>query len=236
MADAARLLPAAHRGSDDRDTVRVARLLARTGVLGPGSRSVVWTQACALRCAGCLAPESWNGDHGELWSVERLAEWLLEVDDTDGLTLSGGEPFLQATALCRLVDLLRAHRPGLSVMSYSGYRLEVLRARGTHAQRELLGRLDILVDGPFVAQRRAPLRWRGSANQRIHVLSNRHPGLMDEPDVPAGMQVDFDDQGRLAWTGVPADGSFGAPLDEELRGRGLRVARHIDRDRPMERT
>jgi anaerobic ribonucleoside-triphosphate reductase activating protein len=141
----------------------------------------------------------------------------------DGLTVSGGEPFLQAEALCILLDGLRRHLPGLSTMAYSGYRHEWLRDRGTEDQRELLRRLDILVDGPYVERRHAPLRWRGSTNQRIIWLSDRHRTLREESDTNAGLQVEVLSDGAFRFLGVPPTPGFRAGLVAGLARDGLRV-------------
>jgi anaerobic ribonucleoside-triphosphate reductase activating protein len=85
-----------------------------------------------------------------------------------GVTLSGGEPFLQAQEMAELAA--RVHQQGLSVATYTGYGYEELQelARENEAIARLLEETDILVDGPFVeAQRDIGLRFRGSANQRV---------------------------------------------------------------------
>ena len=99
-------------------------------------------------------------------TVEEVAEQLLGNPLTDGLTLSGGEPFAQPEDCLRLARIAHAH--GLNVWSYSGWTFEYLRDQGTAAQRELLEELDVLVDGPFLLdQRTLALPWRGSRNQRV---------------------------------------------------------------------
>ncbi|MBE2318344.1 radical SAM protein [Solirubrobacter sp. CPCC 204708] len=171
-----------------------------TAVLGPGDRAAVWVQGCELRCHGCLAAET-HPRGGTPYAVEALVDWLVAAGG-DGVTFSGGEPMLQAAALTRVVDLLRTRRPGLSVMVYTGYRLEWLRRSGAPAQRALLERADLLVDGPYVERRHAPLRWRGSRNQRLIDLSGLHAGQLT-PDVSAGLELELDEQLGLLVTGVP---------------------------------
>jgi anaerobic ribonucleoside-triphosphate reductase activating protein len=182
--------------------VRVADVQAASGVLGPGVRAVIWVAGCSLRCSGCIAPGWQRSDAGADVGVDVLAKWAGEVA-VDGLTLSGGEPFLQAAALSRLVRLLRTQRPGLSVMSYSGFRLETLTERGTSEQRALLELLDVLVDGPYVEARHRPLRWRASDNQRIHFLTPRHADCAGELDEPAGLELAPRAEGDLLLVGVP---------------------------------
>ena len=212
-------------------TLRVARVAERCRVLGPGTRSVVWVQGCALRCRECIAPEALPMSGGRELTAKELSARLLGAAQP-GLTLSGGEPFLQAAALVELVDRMRERRPGLSVMSYSGYTLARLRRRGDAAQRALLARLDILVDGPYLPERHAALRWRGSSNQRLHVLSDRHPDLLAELDLPSGIDVEIDPDGRMRWSGVPPIRGFQEQLEGSLIASGLAV--QGDRRSPTE--
>ena len=82
------------------------------------------------------------------------------------LTLSGGEPFLQAAACAELARA--AHGLGLNVWVYSGWTFEQLVARGDPDWDALLRAADVLVDGPFVqAQKSYELHFRGSRNQRL---------------------------------------------------------------------
>jgi anaerobic ribonucleoside-triphosphate reductase activating protein len=195
-----------HSGSAVADRLRLARVIERTEALGPGVRAVVLVQGCHLRCHGCIAAETHSLAGGWETSVSALAGRLRDLP-IDGITCSGGEPFLQAAALARLIDLLRRERPQLSAMSYTGYRIERLRSRGSDAQRALLARLDLLVDGPYVERWHRPLRWRGSTNQRLLALTERHAGAL-EPDVSAGVELSVSPQLELSWVGVPPQPGF----------------------------
>jgi anaerobic ribonucleoside-triphosphate reductase activating protein len=192
--------------------IRLAETHPRCQVLGPGTRFVLWVQGCPLHCAECTSP-TWIPETGGVEvGVDDLAEQIIETA-VDGLTLSGGEPFAQASALADLVARVRAARD-LSVMSYSGYVVEHLRRHGDAAQRRLLESLDILVDGPYLAHRHARLRWRGSANQRLHYLTDRHrpqPG-----DDSAGLQVELGSDGAVRWLGVPAVRQFRVEFERRL--------------------
>ncbi|MER6348628.1 4Fe-4S single cluster domain-containing protein [Streptomyces sp. NPDC001595] len=200
--------------------VSVARRLDRCTVLGPGTRAVVWVQGCPLRCRGCVAAETLPFEGGTTHSVTELADWLCALPGIDGVTLSGGEPFSQAAALAALLDAVRERRPGFSAMAYSGFRYEAL-LRGGPDRRALLRRLDLLVDGPYIAARHGDLRWRGSANQRIVALTDRHPELADQPDTGAGVELSVEGDGSLSWAGVPPTPGFREGLEEQLAARGF---------------
>ncbi|MFB7470730.1 4Fe-4S single cluster domain-containing protein [Kitasatospora sp. NPDC056184] len=205
-------------GTDSR--LSVARTLDRCSVLGPGHRAVLWVQGCPLRCRGCVAAETLPFTDGPGRPVAELVDWLAGLTGIEGVTVSGGEPFAQAGALVALLDGLRRARPELSAMAYSGFRLETLR-RGTPAQRGLLDRLDLLVDGPYVAPLHADLRWRGSSNQRLHWLSRRYADLPAEPDTGAGIEFSVGLDGSLSWAGVPAVPGFREEIERRVEARGF---------------
>ena len=86
----------------------------------------------------------------------------------DGVTFSGGEPFLWGNELYEIGRA--AHDLGMNVMAYSGYTWDVLKemARADDGIRKLLTVTDTLVDGPFILDKRdITLKYRGSSNQRI---------------------------------------------------------------------
>ena len=157
--------------------------------LGPGRRLILWVRGCPLACAGCMTPELWDAAPARSHrAVEDLAAQLAPLlAGLDGLSLSGGEPTLQAAPLTQLVRLLRA-RPELEhleVLSYSGFTLEELSARGADVSA-YLAQLDILIDGRFERSAANDLAWRGSDNQRVHLLSpraqERYGDLIEAPD------------------------------------------------------
>ena len=133
---------------------------------GPGFRYVIFVQGCPHHCRGCHNPESWAFDTGYDISVEEVFDQIRKNRGLKGVTFSGGEPFEQVPALLSLAKLVKG--AGLSLMSYSGYTLDELEARRDAGTDELLGMLDILVDGRFVEEQRdLTLIYRGSDNQRV---------------------------------------------------------------------
>ncbi len=135
---------------------------------GPGFRYVVFVQGCPHHCPGCHNPQSHAFGCGQPRTVDEL---LAEMDENPllaGVTLSGGEPFCQAEALCELAR--RVHERGKTVVAYSGWTVEQLLEKGRTepAVRALLAEVDTLIDGPYVeAQRDLELQFRGSRNQRV---------------------------------------------------------------------
>ena len=184
-------------------TLRIARFTLACSVLGPGLRGVLWTMGCRRHCPGCVSPEMQPFQGGEEVKTEELAEKFLANPDIEGLTFSGGEPMEQAAALNELISILRKKRD-LSFFCFTGFLYEELLEHGTADQKELLNQLDILVDGPFVQEQYANLLWRGSANQRVHFLTDRYSEWKTRLSEPAqGLEFEFDSAGVPQWMGIP---------------------------------
>lgn len=205
---------------EDVEIIRLAHKADRCTVLGPGCRAVLWVQGCPFRCPGCIAPQAQPFCGGQTVSVTEMADHLVALEDIQGLTLSGGEPMCQAPALSHLIDRVRAKRD-MSVLCYTGYEFAWLMSRGTESQRQLLYRLDLLIDGEYIAERHTDLQWRGSDNQRLHVLSPRHADLMAD-GAERGIRVEFSlgADGSIYWMGIPPAG-FSEELSDLLRVRGI---------------
>lgn len=142
---------------------------------GPGVRVSLFVSGCTHHCPGCFQPETWDFSYGQPFTGDTRDEILrlLSPDYIRGLTLLGGEPFEPANrlALLPLVQAVRRQYPQKTIWAFSGYTYEQLQA-GTPPPLEtaqaLLGLLDVLVDGPFVAAKKdLSLRFRGSSNQRL---------------------------------------------------------------------
>ena len=144
--------------------MRIAGLTQDSIVDGPGFRFTVFVQGCAHHCEGCHNPQTHDPAGGKDMTTDEIIREMRSNPLTDGLTLSGGEPFDQSEDCLTLVRAAR--ESGLNVWAYSGYLFEQLLADEKKSQ--LLKELDVLVDGPFVlSQRSLALAWRGSRNQRV---------------------------------------------------------------------
>ena len=152
--------------STDSTEIRISGIARDSIVDGEGIRLTVFTQGCPRRCPGCHNPETQPLVGGRTTTVGAVVAELDENPLLTGLTLSGGEPFLQPGALLPLARA--AHARGLDVWSYTGFTLEELRAQGDADVDALLDELDVLVDGDYREELRdLTLHFRGSRNQRV---------------------------------------------------------------------
>lgn len=143
--------------------LRISGIERESIVDGDGIRYVIFTQGCPHHCPGCHNPQTHSFDAGKLINTdELLADISKRKDYIDGITLSGGEPFCQSDQCSVIAE--QARKMGLTVWCYTGYLFEELYGRNDR----LLNHIDILVDGPFIQQKRSlALQFRGSTNQRL---------------------------------------------------------------------
>ena len=80
---------------------------------GPGIRSVIFMQGCPLRCVCCHNPDTWDFDGGNEQSVDYLVDRVLRYKSyygsDGGVTVSGGEPLMQAEFLTELFKKLKTY-------------------------------------------------------------------------------------------------------------------------------
>jgi anaerobic ribonucleoside-triphosphate reductase activating protein len=172
----------------------------RSRANGPGARFVVWFQGCTLGCAGCFNPTTHDAGGGRSVPLDELIDELTRAASgpraIEGLSLSGGEPLQQPEGARALLEAAR--RLGLSTLAFSGYTIEEIRA--LPGGPDVLARLDVLIDGRYVAGDRLATGLRGSANQRIQLLTERY-SLADVEATPVA-EIRIGPTGDVILTGV----------------------------------
>ena len=212
---------------DPDETLRIAGclsppLLSRDS--GPGLRWLLFLQGCRRPCTDqCLNPAYLDPRGGRAVTLTELRAVAGQVaagtyGPAEGLTLLGGEPTDQARAVRPLVEEARA--VGLSVMLYSGHPLRWFHRPGNEDARRLLDFVDILVDGPFIPTLARPeLRWRGSTNQGIRVLTDRYdPDRFKDEQEHVGVTVTLRGSGVVTLSGLQ-NRRAAAAVEERLQSR-----------------
>lgn len=144
---------------------------------GVGVRVSLFVSGCTHHCKGCFNAEAWDFQYGEPFTpaVEDTILDALAPDYVAGLSLLGGEPMEPAhqRALLPFLRRVKERYPQKTIWCYTGYLLdiELLAPDGrahTAVTEELIGLLDVVVDGRFEEDKKdIRLRFRGSSNQRI---------------------------------------------------------------------
>lgn len=138
--------------------------------LGPGLRYIIWVQGCIQNCKGCVSPDSRPTTLNHIIHIETLAKSIIQKRDIDGITISGGEPFLQASNLTRLLQIIKEKRPELNVMVFTGYTIDQLHSEKA---KEFMKYIDLLIDGPYVEELNDGVGIRGSKNQHLNFLTDK---------------------------------------------------------------
>ncbi len=202
----------------------IARLNRCSKVLGPGRRAVIWTHGCSRHCPHCIAREMNLAPPEAFYSADELYGWVAECKETDGITISGGEPFEQPPeTFLAFLEKVRRDPRNLSVLCYTGGTIEKLRSNELF--RRILECIDILIDGPYVHALNDGRKWRGSSNQRIHVLNPGFRAVFEsaENDFSREIEVALTSTLRLELTGIPPRG-FLEKLTERLEENGYSLA------------
>ena len=162
--------------------IKIAGMIEESIVDGPGYRFTVFVQGCEHRCKGCHNPQALDINGGVVTTIDKIISRIIKNPLLCGITISGGEPFLQAAACAILAK--SAKENNLNVITYSGFTFEKLLEKSS-AEPEifrLLNFTDVLIDGHFdESKMRHDLSFRGSLNQRvIDVKSSLNEGEVVE--------------------------------------------------------
>lgn len=142
--------------------IRIAGIISESFVDGAGIRYAIFMQGCLRNCKGCHNPATHDLNGGKILDTDEIISAIKKNPLLTGITLSGGEPFLQIAPALEIA--CAAKNLNLNVWCYTGYRFENIPAEAS----ELLKNIDVLVDGEYIEELRdLELNFRGSSNQRI---------------------------------------------------------------------
>ena len=134
---------------------------------GPGIRTTFFLTGCDRNCPNCFNTDYMDFNHGRKWdeNAEKEVISYLKLDQVEGLTVLGGEPFENPIGL---LDALRNIKKEVnkSIRVYTGFLFEDLV--NIEKSKEILQEIDVLIDGEFIEELKdLSLRFRGSSNQRV---------------------------------------------------------------------
>lgn len=151
--------------------MKLALILNGVTSLGPNSRLCVWFAGCPHNCSGCGTPELRSvAGFKDVDILSKLKTYSL--DNITGLTVSGGEPFMQPSALNDVLEFALSN--GITdTLVFSGYTLDELLAMDNPDVRSALEKISVLVDGRYVESLDIGQRLQGSTNQKMHIFDER---------------------------------------------------------------
>ena len=155
--------------SEELSLGRIIDYKAFNFVDGEGVRNSLYVSGCMFHCEGCYKAATWAFKAGIPYTKELEEQIMRDLAQpyVQGLTLLGGEPFLNTGILIPLVKRIHKELPEKDIWSWTGCTWEELMLE-TPDKLELLHLVDILVDGRFdITKKNLMLQFRGSSNQRI---------------------------------------------------------------------
>ena len=156
----------------------IGRICYPVTTLGFGRRIGIWTSGCIQDCDGCVSPELKDISVGKDFSADYIEKYISNINGTvDGITISGGEPFLQSKELAEYVE--RFIKIGIEdIIIYTGYTYEYLVKQNIYTQY-ILANISVLIDGKYIKELDNGVGIRGSSNQNIYIFkySERHKNL-----------------------------------------------------------
>ena len=142
--------------------IRIAGIVQESFVDGEGIRFAIFMQGCLRKCFNCHNPTTHDLNGGKIFDTQEIIQLIKKNPLLSGITLSGGEPFLQIAPALELAKA--AKNLNLNVWCYTGYKFEEI----PQSAEELLKNIDVLVDGEYIDELRdLELTFRGSKNQRV---------------------------------------------------------------------
>ena len=175
--------------SEDHSKHRIADYKPFNFVDGEGVRCSLYVSGCLFDCPGCYNLAAQNFNYGRPYTQELEDQIINDISQpyVQGLTLLGGEPFLNTWVCNRIIDRVRKEfGHDKDIWSWSGYTWEEL-LQETPDKLKMLHNIDILVDGRFMDNLKdLTLQFRGSSNQRIidvqksFATPDQHPVIWDK--------------------------------------------------------
>lgn len=172
--------------------LNIAKRLTTTTVEGPGKRYVLWMQGCNVGCRDCCNQDMLPFESRQIVSTDIICDEILGASinyQIEGVTLLGGEPTLQAEGLSEIADFCNKKR--LSVILFTGLKLDRLRELRRAGVDTLLSCCDVIVDGPFLPTKPDKLRnWVGSTNQQFHYLTSFYDSSIEtNPEYSPAIEI-----------------------------------------------
>lgn len=156
--------------------IRISGVNYESMVDGPGVRATIFVSGCPHHCEDCHNPETWNPDHGTPATPEVIEQMASEINKRkfiQGITLSGGDPFMFPERTYEMINslMMKISNPFLldDLWVYTGYTYEeLLNRKDILSVYKLLDQTNVLIDGKFdKTLKNKTLLYRGSSNQRI---------------------------------------------------------------------
>ena len=153
------------------ETLKIHEVIPCSRANGPSIRYTIWFQGCTFNCKGCINPATHSTTDGYQISIDDLIKDIIANEKIEGITLTGGEPLLQAETIIIFLKELKL-RSNLGIILLTGYSYSELKIKSYFP--ELSTYTDLIVAGRYIEDQRISYGLRGSANKEYVFLTNRY--------------------------------------------------------------
>lgn len=173
----------------------IHNIITHTSVNGPGIRYGLWLQGCNLNCPNCFNPETHSFNKGIEISIYSIFKKILKIINIEGVSISGGEPLLQANILYKLLRMIK-EKTSLSILLFSGFNMEEIKQN--YYRRKSIEYVDVLIAGRYMDNKKCKKSLISSSNQKIYLLTDRY----DLADIGSQeFEIIIDNEGNILLTG-----------------------------------
>ncbi|GAB5526298.1 MAG: 4Fe-4S single cluster domain-containing protein [Roseivirga sp.] len=153
------------------ELLNIASVGIAENTLGPGRRFIIWVQGCPFSCKNCVSKDWIPFEQAHVISISELVGLIIKHDDLTGVTISGGEPMMQAGRLRKLINSLQASvNRSLDLIVFTGFELDQLCWKEAKELKEVT---DVMICGLYIDSLNDGMGLKGSYNQEIHFLTEK---------------------------------------------------------------
>lgn len=152
--------------------IKIHEIFEESRANGPGLRFVVFMQGCHFKCKRCINPQAQNPNRGYSLTVDELINRIRAIRyKLEGVTITGGEPFLQSNVLYELTNEIK--KLGLNLIISTGYEFEELECEIENFN-QIIANCDVIICGRFKYEEYLGIGLMGSTNKRIILTTQRY--------------------------------------------------------------
>jgi anaerobic ribonucleoside-triphosphate reductase activating protein len=188
--------------------LKINKLISNTQVEGPFLRSALWLQGCSILCSDCCNPQMLDPNQGDQTEVAQLftqlAEARLKHPSIEGISILGGEPLEQVSALRRLLSNIKTKLSNYGIILFTGHPWKKISKNENWLKT--LELCDLVIAGPYEKEAHSrKRRWIGSDNQTVHFITPRYKTLLTPwPKGLIELEITIDME-NISVTGTPLE-------------------------------